>query len=103
MSGFSERNHVEQQSRKKDLPCQRVCSAVPLLLAEDTLQLSGVRDLWVDPAPAGLNGPRMKHSEVEFPVHGLGFPVDWMPLLPFRCPCVHSGPDALSGWGISPA
>lgn len=64
--GFSERNHVEQQSRKKDLLCQRVCSAVPLLLAEDSLQLSGVRDLWMDPALAGLNGPHMKRSEVEF-------------------------------------
>lgn len=62
----------------------------------------GVRDLQVDPA-SELTVPHTKRPEVEFPVHELRHPSDWMPLLAFRRACVHSCSAAHSGWGISPA
>lgn len=59
----------------------------------------GVRDPQGDPA-LGLTVPHTKRPEVEFPVHELWYPSDWMPLLAFRCACVHSCPAATQG-GVS--
>ena len=69
------------------IPCQWVCSSVPLPTDCPTGEEAGT--IQEDTASAGLNGQHPEYPEIEFPAHVLWYPSGWMPPIAFQmslCP-----------------